>query len=178
MGTSPVAHATAQTDHPVRQGLWGIFEVFIDTIVMCTMTALVIMVTGTLTSGEVGASLTALSFGQGLPGPGDIIVTISTAFFAYTTILVAEFYTETGAQYVFGDKVVKPVRYIFVVGVVVGAVGGLQVVWGLFDLFMALTVAINAIMITYFLGDVKELTKEFFSSDGELEYDKSTSFNE
>ncbi|MGM0603620.1 MAG: alanine/glycine:cation symporter family protein [Bacillota bacterium] len=178
MGTSPMAHATAQTDHPARQGVWGIFEVFIDTIVMCTMTGLVIMVTGTLTSGEVGASLTALSFGQGLPGPGDLIVTISTAFFAYTTILVAEYYAETGAQYVFGDKVVKPFRYLFIIAIVIGAVGGLQVVWGLFDLFMALTVAINAVVITFFIGDVKRLTKEFFGSNGQLDYDQSTSFNE
>jgi AGCS family alanine or glycine:cation symporter len=168
MGTSPMAHATAQTDHPVRQAIWGIFEVFIDTIVMCTMTALVIMVTGTLASGEVGASLTALSFGQGLPGPGDLIVTLSTAFFAYTTILVAEYYAETGAQYVFGDKIVKPFRYVFIIGLVVGAVGGLKQVWGLFDLFMALTVAINAIIITFFIGDVKKLTKEFFGSNGNL----------
>jgi len=178
MGTSPMAHATAQTDHPARQGVWGIFEVFIDTIVMCTMTGLVIMVTGTLTSGEVGASLTALSFGQGLPGPGDLIVTISTAFFAYTTILVAEYYAETGAQYVFGDKIVKPFRYLFIIAIIIGAVGGLQVVWGLFDLFMALTVAINAVVITFFIGDVKRLTKEFFGNNGQLDYDQSTSFNE
>lgn len=168
MGTSPIAHATAQTDHPARQGIWGIFEVLVDTIIMCTMTALVIMVTGTLTSGEAGASLTALSFGQGLPGPGDLIVTVSTAFFAYTTILVAEFYAETGAQYVFGSKIIKPFRYIFIVGIVIGAVGGLQEVWGLFDVFMALTVAINAVVITYLRKDVIRLTEEFFSSDGQL----------
>jgi AGCS family alanine or glycine:cation symporter len=177
MGTSPMAHATAQTDHPARQGIWGIFEVFVDTIIMCTMTALVIMVTGTLASGEVGASLTALSFGQGLPGPGDLIVTLSTAFFAYTTILVAEYYAETGAQYVFGEKIVKPFRYVFIIGLVVGAVGGLKQVWGIFDLFMALTVAINAIVITYFIGDVKRLTKEFFGSDGQLDDSLSNSFN-
>ncbi len=177
MGTSPMAHATAQTDHPARQGIWGIFEVFVDTIIMCTMTALVIMVTGTLASGEVGASLTALSFGQGLPGPGDLIVTLSTAFFAYTTILVAEYYAETGAQYVFGEKIIKPFRYVFIIGLVVGAVGGLKQVWGIFDLFMALTVAINAIVITYFIGDVKRLTKEFFGSDGQLDDNLSNSFN-
>jgi AGCS family alanine or glycine:cation symporter len=135
------------------------------------------MVTGTMASGEVGASLTALSFGQGLPGPGDLIVTLSTAFFAYTTILVAEYYAETGAQYVFGEKIVKPFRYVFIIGLVVGAVGGLKQVWGIFDLFMALTVAINAIVITYFIGDVKRLTKEFFGSDGQLDDSLSNSFN-
>jgi AGCS family alanine or glycine:cation symporter len=68
----------------------------------------------------------------------------------------------------------QPFRYIFIIGVVVGAVGGLQQVWGLFDLFMALTVAINAIIITYFIGDVKKLTKEFFGSNGKLKENSFT----
>ncbi|MFW5994410.1 MAG: alanine/glycine:cation symporter family protein [Halanaerobiaceae bacterium] len=168
MGTSPIAHSTAITDHPSRQGIWGIFEVFIDTIVMCTMTAMVIMVTGTLTSGETGASLTALAFNQGLPGSGDIIVSLATVFFAFTTILLAEFYSETGLQYVFGNKVVKPFRYLFLIGLVLGAVGGLKEVWGLFDLFMALTVAINVIFVVAMRKDVIRLTEEFFGSDGKL----------
>ncbi|MFW5790752.1 MAG: alanine/glycine:cation symporter family protein [Bacillota bacterium] len=168
MGTSPIAHSTAITDHPARQGIWGIFEVLIDTIVMCTMTAMVIMVTGTLTSGETGASLTALAFNQGLPGSGDIIVSLATVFFAFTTILLAEFYSETGLQYVFGNKVVKPFRYLFLIGLVLGAVGGLKEVWGLFDLFMALTVAINVIFVVAMRKDVIRLTEEFFGSDGKL----------
>ncbi|MFN2364046.1 MAG: alanine/glycine:cation symporter family protein [Halarsenatibacteraceae bacterium] len=168
MGTSPIAHSTAITDHPSRQGIWGIFEVFIDTIVMCTMTAMVIMVTGTITSGEAGASLTALAFNQGLPGSGDLIVSLATVFFAFTTILLAEFYSETGLQYVFGSKVVKPFRYLFLIGLVLGAVGGLKQVWGLFDLFMALTVAINVIFVVAMRKDVIRLTEEFFGSDGKL----------
>lgn len=168
MGTSPIAHSTAITDHPARQGIWGIFEVFIDTIVMCTMTAMVIMVTGTITSGEAGASLTALAFNQGLPGSGDIIVSLATVFFAFTTILLAEFYSETGLQYVFGSKAVKPFRYLFLIGLVLGAVGGLRQVWGLFDLFMALTVAINVIFVVAMRKDVIRLTEEFFGSDGKL----------
>ena len=168
MGTSPIAHSTAITDHPSRQGIWGIFEVFIDTIVMCTMTAMVIMVTGTITSGEAGASLTALAFNQGLPGSGDIIVSLATVFFAFTTILLAEFYSETGLQYVFGSKAVKPFRYLFLIGLVLGAVGGLKQVWGLFDLFMALTVAINVIFVVAMRKDVIRLTEEFFGSDGKL----------
>lgn len=162
MGTSPVAHATATTDHPVRQGLWGIFEVFIDTIVMCTMTGLVILTTGVLASGEVGASLTASAFQAGLPGPGDLIVTISTIIFAYTTILVAEFYAETGGVYCFGNKIVMPFRVVFLVGLVVGSIGGLQAVWGLFDSFMAATVAINLIVVVILYKKVVELTNDFF----------------
>lgn len=162
MGTSPIAHATAATDHPSRQGLWGIFEVFVDTIIVCTMTGLVILVTGAIDSGEAGARLTALAFNNGLPGPGDLIVTVSTLFFAYTTILLAGFYAETGGQYVFGNKIVKPFRYAYILIVVLGSIGGLQLIWGLLDTFMAITVAINLVVIVVMRKDVVRLTKEFF----------------
>ncbi|KUL00895.1 MAG: Na+-linked D-alanine/glycine permease, partial [Synergistales bacterium 54_9] len=147
MGTSPIAHSTAITDHPVRQGMWGIFEVFVDTIVMCTLTGLVIVITGVLPSGEVGASLTASAFRSGLFGAGDLVVTVTTVLFAYTTILLAEFYAETGGIYCFGNKITYPFRIVFLIGLVIGSVGGLRVVWGLMDAFMAITVAINLIVI-------------------------------
>jgi len=166
MGTSPFAHATATTDHPVRQGMWGIFEVFVDTIVMCTMTGLVIMTTGVLSSGEVGASLTAMAFRTGLPGvAGDLIVTVSTILFAYTTILLAEFYSETGGIYCFGNKIVFPFRVVFLIGIVIGAIGGLQAVWGLFDAFMAATVSINLVVILVLHKQVVSLTQDFFSKE-------------
>jgi AGCS family alanine or glycine:cation symporter len=163
MGTSPFAHATATVDHPVRQGIWGVIEVFVDTIVMCTMTGLVIVITGAIGTGEQGASLTAAAFQAGLPGPGDLVVTISMLFFAYTTILVAEYYSEIGLVYCFGNKVVLPFRLLFMVGLVVGAVGGLQIVWGLLDAFMATTVAINLIVIMSLYKVVVKLTDEYFT---------------
>ncbi len=163
MGTSPFAHATATVDHPVRQGIWGVIEVFVDTIVMCTLTGLVIVITGAIGTGEQGASLTASAFKIGLWGPGDMVVTISMIFFAYTTILVAEYYSEIGLTYCFGNKVIFPFRILFLVGLVVGAVGGLQVVWGLLDAFMATTVAINLIVIMAFYKVVVKLTDEYFT---------------
>lgn len=165
MGTSPIAHATATTDHPAKQGLWGIFEVFVDTIIVCTITALIILVTGAWESGEVGASLTALAFRKGLPGPGDLIVTISTIIFAFTTILMAEYYAETGGVYCFGNKITKPFQYVYVIVLVMGAIGGLETIWGLLDTFMGITVAINLIVITILSKEVVILTKDFFSSD-------------
>jgi AGCS family alanine or glycine:cation symporter len=128
------------------------------------MTGLVIVVTGVLPSGEVGASLTATAFQAGLPGPGDLIVTVSILFFAFTTILVAEFYSETGAVYCFGNKSILPVRIIFLAAVVIGSIGGLRIVWGLLDLFMGITVAINLIVIVLLRKKVVELTKDFFNN--------------
>lgn len=164
MGTSPIAHSTAITDHPVRQGMWGIFEVFVDTIVMCTLTGLVIVITGVLPSGEVGASLTASAFRSGLFGAGDLVVTVTTVLFAYTTILLAEFYAETGGIYCFGNKITYPFRIVFLIGLVIGSVGGLRVVWGLMDAFMAITVAINLIVIMALYKKVVSLTQEFFET--------------
>jgi AGCS family alanine or glycine:cation symporter len=164
MGTSPIAHSTAITDHPVRQGMWGIFEVFVDTIVMCTLTGLVIVITGVLPSGEVGASLTASAFRSGLFGAGDLVVTVTTVLFAYTTILLAEFYAETGGIYCFGNKITYPFRIVFLIGLVIGSVGGLRVVWGLMDAFMAITVAINLVVIMALYKKVVALTQEFFET--------------
>lgn len=176
MGTSPIAHSTATTDHPARQGVWGIFEVFVDTIIMCTLTGLVIVVTGSIESGEQGASLTAYAFNQGLPGPGDWIVSISIAVFAYTTILVAGFYSETGGAYVFGNKIIMPYRFVYLIGLVVGAVGGLQIIWGLFDSFMAVTVAINLVVVVALRKEVMRLTSEFFNGKGKL-FDNNSEAN-
>jgi len=164
MGTSPIAHSTAITDHPVRQGMWGIFEVFVDTIVMCTLTGLVIVITGVLPSGEIGASLTASAFRSGLFGAGDLVVTVTTVLFAYTTILLAEFYAETGGIYCFGNKITYPFRIVFLIGLVIGSVGGLRVVWGLMDAFMAITVAINLVVIMALYKKVVSLTQEFFDT--------------
>jgi AGCS family alanine or glycine:cation symporter len=164
MGTSPMAHSTAITDHPVRQGMWGIFEVFVDTIIMCTLTGLVIVITGVLPSGEVGASLTASAFRSGLFGAGDVVVTVTTVLFAYTTILLAEFYAETGGIYCFGNKITYPFRIVFLIGLVIGSVGGLQTIWGLMDAFMAITVAINLIVIMALYKKVVSLTQEFFDT--------------
>jgi len=164
MGTSPMAHSTAITDHPVRQGMWGIFEVFVDTIIMCTLTGLVIVITGVLPSGEVGASLTASAFRSGLFGAGDVVVTVTTVLFAYTTILLAEFYAETGGIYCFGNKITYPFRIVFLIGLIIGSVGGLQTIWGLMDAFMAITVAINLIVIMALYKKVVSLTQEFFDT--------------
>ncbi|MCP4377088.1 MAG: sodium:alanine symporter family protein, partial [bacterium] len=105
LGSSPMAHATAKTDHPARQGLWGIFEVFFDTIIMCTATALVILLTGAWTSGEQDAALTisafSIPFGDTI---GISLVTLCMILTAYDTILAWCFYGETCCSFVFGHS--------------------------------------------------------------------------
>lgn len=162
MGSAPVAHATATTTHPVQQGIWGVFEVFLDTMVVCSATALVILFTGVLPTGIQGAELTTLAFTTGLGGLGNAIVTISIIFFAYTTTLTNEFYCETGIVYAFGNKAGIAIRYLYIIGLVYGAIGGLEHIWGIADFFMAIVVIINLLVIFALRKQVWEATYDYF----------------
>ena len=111
LGSAPIVHAAAVTDHPVRQGLYGIFEVFIDTFVVCLVTGLVILTTGAWEEGLTGAALSARGFELGLPGAwGHGIVTIGVLLFAFSTLIGWSFYGETSAVYLLGHKAVLPYR--------------------------------------------------------------------
>ncbi|GAB6069383.1 sodium:alanine symporter family protein [Thiomicrorhabdus hydrogeniphila] len=122
LGTAPIAHAAAKTKDPVQQGHIAMLGTFIDTIILCTMTALVIMVTGVWQSGETGSPLTALAFSTGLGSDfGAIVVAIGLAIFAFTTLLGWSYYGERCAEYVAGVKVITGYRVLWVIAVFAGA---------------------------------------------------------
>ncbi|SDK57010.1 alanine/glycine:cation symporter family protein [Natronincola ferrireducens] len=163
LGSAPIAHAAARTDHPVRQGLWGIFEVFADTIVICTLTALTILSTGVWDSGITGAALTTEAFNKGLPGPGGVIVAIGILFFAFSTILSWAYYGEKCAEHIFGSGVNKFYRIIWLPLILVGAVGSLDLIWDIADTLNGLMAIPNLIGLLGLSGVVFSLTKEFFT---------------
>jgi len=168
LGSAPIAHAAATTDHPVRQGLWGIFEVFADTIVICSITALAIVTTGVWETGESGAVLTTLAFNTAIPG-GGIIVTVGLILFAYSTILGWAYYGERCLEYLAGTKPILAYRLLWSVFIVIGAVGGLEFVWSLADTLNGLMAIPNLIGVLFLSGTVVKLTKEFFTKEkGEL----------
>jgi len=122
LGTAPIAHAAAKTKDPVEQGHIAMLGTFIDTIILCTMTALVIMVTGVWQSGETGSPLTALAFSTGLGSDlGSIVVAIGLAVFAFTTLIGWSYYGERCAEYVAGVKVITGYRVLWVIAVFAGA---------------------------------------------------------
>ncbi|GKT12092.1 MAG: alanine or glycine:cation symporter, AGCS family [Thiomicrorhabdus sp.] len=122
LGTAPIAHAAAKTKDPVHQGHIAMLGTFIDTIILCTMTALVIMVTGVWTSGETGSPLTALAFSTGLGSNfGAIFVAIALAIFAFTTLVGWSYYGERCAEYIAGTKVITGYRILWILAVFVGA---------------------------------------------------------
>lgn len=157
LGSASIVHAQAR-NKPFVQGFWGMWEVFIDTLVVCTMTALVILLTGVLGSvGEdgdaiTGANLTSLAFTQGLPGLGGYVVLIAIVFFAYTTMLTWSFYGEKSWEYLFGRRVVLPYRLIFLCFVFAGAVIELDLVWSIADTFNGLMAAPNLIALILLAG--------------------------
>lgn len=160
-GTAPIAHATAKTDHPVRQGMWGITEVFIDTFLVGSVTALAILVTGVLDSGEDATILASLAFGTVMPG-FQYVVGISLVLFAYSTIITVGFYGESMFYYLGGKKLSLVYRSVFLPFTLLGAVGGLQAIWSIADLLLALAVIPNLIAITLLSPKVIALTKDFF----------------
>ncbi|BCN94181.1 sodium:alanine symporter [Thiomicrorhabdus immobilis] len=122
LGTAPIAHAAAKTNNPVEQGHIAMLGTFIDTIILCTMTALVIMVTGVWQSGETGSPLTALAFNTGLNSEfGSIVVAIGLAVFAFTTLVGWSYYGEKCAEYIAGTKVITGYRILWVIAVFAGA---------------------------------------------------------
>jgi AGCS family alanine or glycine:cation symporter len=148
LGSAPMAHAAAQTDHPVRQGLYGIFEVFVDTILVCTSTGLLVLVTGEWTMGETGAALAAKAFETGLPGVwGDLIVTTAILAFAFSTLLGWSFYGETAIGYLLGTKAILPYRIAWLAAAYLGAVGSLHVIWDVADTLNGLMALPNLVAL-------------------------------
>jgi AGCS family alanine or glycine:cation symporter len=165
LGSAPIAHAAATTDHPVRQGLWGVFEVFTDTIVICSITALSILVTGVWETGESGAVLSAMAFDTGIPVVGRFIVSIGLILFAYSTILGWEYYGERCLEYLAGTKPIIVYRLLWVVAVVVGAIGGLEFMWDLADTLNGLMAFPNLVGVLILSPVVFKLTREFFAKE-------------
>jgi AGCS family alanine or glycine:cation symporter len=163
LGSAPMVHAAAQTDHPVRQGMYGIFEVFVDTILICTTTGLVILVTGVWDGGATGAALSAQAFETGLPGAwGDLVVTTGLVLFAYSTIIGWSYYGETGIVYLLGARAALPYRLAWLVFIYVGATGSLHLVWDVADTLNGLMAIPNLVSVLVSIPLLLRLQREFF----------------
>jgi AGCS family alanine or glycine:cation symporter len=164
LGSAPMVHAAAQTDHPVRQGLYGIFEVFVDTILVCTTTGLAVLVTGVWTTGSTGAALAGAAFSAGLPGTwGNIVVTISLVLFAYSTVIGWSYYGETGIVYLLGSRAALPYRLLWLIFIYLGATGSLHLVWDIADTLNGLMALPNLLSVLLSLALLRRLVNEFFS---------------
>jgi AGCS family alanine or glycine:cation symporter len=141
LGSAPIAHAAAKEDEPVREGLVAMMGPFIDTLLVCTLTALVIVVSGVWSSGLNGATLTARAFKVSMPLRGDFVVGFGLIFFALSTIISWSYYGDRCIYYLFGNKTIRLYRWIFCLLIPLGAVVKVELIWNLADItnaFMAL----------------------------------------
>ena len=160
LGSAPIAHAAAKTDDPVRQGLIAMLGTFIDTILVCTMTALVIVLTGSWTSGKTGAALAAQAFDSGLLQVGGVVVTSGLMVFAFTTLLGWSYYGERCAEYVFGVRAIQPFRILWVIVIPIGAMGDLGWVWLVADILNGLMALPNLIALVALSPVIIQVTRD------------------
>ncbi|WP_302416312.1 alanine/glycine:cation symporter family protein [Blautia marasmi] len=167
LGSAPIAAAAAQTKSPVRQGLVSMTGTFIDTIVICTMTGLSIVVTGTWNTGLEGVAITTAAFQKGLPFPpvvASVVLMVCLVFFAFTTILGWNYYGERCIEYLFNRnrKVVKGYRWLYILAIFIGPYMTVQAVWNIADIFNALMAFPNLIALAALSRVVFEETKAYF----------------
>lgn len=160
MGSTPHAHATADVKHPADQGIIAMMGVFIDTFIILTLTALVILSTGALSSGATGSALAQIAFDSAFGSFGEIFIAICMLFFAFTTIIGWYYFGEINVRHLFGDKMVKVYTILVVVFVLVGSALKVDLVWNMSDMFNGLMVIPNLIAILASIKVVKKLSRE------------------
>jgi AGCS family alanine or glycine:cation symporter len=160
LGTAGIAQAAGMSASPVRSGLIGMMGTFFDTIVVCSMTGLAIVVSGAWTSGETGAALTQLAFQSAMPGVGDEVVAIALAIFAVTTIFGWSYYGERCWQFLAGARTIKPYRVLWTLAVFFGAVTHLDLAWTIADTLNALMAVPNLVALLALSPVVVRLTRE------------------
>jgi AGCS family alanine or glycine:cation symporter len=164
LGSAPIAAAAAKTDDPVKQALVSMTQTFIDTLVVCTMTALIILMAPIWTTGVNAGELTLKSFEFFLGDFGAIIVVFATVLFGYSTILGWSYYGERAFEYIFGDSSIKIYRIVFVSFIVVGAMTELKLVWNFSDLANGLMAIPNLIALLLLSKVITEETNRYFKS--------------
>ena len=164
LGSAAIAHAAAKTDDPIQQGLVGMVGVFIDTLIVCTLTGLVIITSGLWTGDVNGAALTSAAFGATLPW-GGALVAVSLALFAFTTLLGWSYYGERAVEFLFGIKAIWPYRIVWVLAIPVGAMTSLDLVWNMADALNALMALPNLIALFILAPAVFTMTRNYWAKD-------------
>ncbi len=160
-GSAAMAHSTAKVEEPVREGLVAMLGPFIDTIFICTMTALVIITTGQWDSGINGAPLTMHAFNYALPTYGTWMVVVGIMLFAFSTVVAWSYYGEKGIEYLAGKKAKLPYKWVYIIFTLLGARFDLKTVWSYADTANGLMAVPNLIAIVVLSGSVVAMTKKY-----------------
>lgn len=162
-GSAPVIHSAAKVDHPAEQGLTGVTEVFLDTFVLCTITGLVIGVTGVLDSGASGSVLVIHAFAS-VWKPLKNVVSVSLLLFCITTLMSQWYFGFVGLNYIFGRKTAEKFQYVFPVFCMIGALLEIELVWTIQDIALGLLTIPNLCAMIWLWPDVRRATKEYFTN--------------
>jgi len=163
LGSAPIAHAAAQTNDPVKQGMIAMLGTFIDTLILCSLTAFVIIITGAWESGLQGAPMTSMAFSTGLYGYGNYVVSFGLILFAFTTILGWSYYGERCAEYLFGVQIIIYYRVLWIIAIFTGAVIKLELVWTFADVLNGLMALPNLVALLLLSPVVFSKTRQYFN---------------
>ena len=163
LGSTPIAHAAAKIDQPIKEGLVAMLGPFIDTIVVCTMTALVIIVSGVWKSGETGVVLSSMAYEKGIYG-GRYIVVAGVVLFAFSTIISWSYYGNRCIKYLLGEKTIYTYKWLYVFLIFIGAIVHLEIVWNFSDVTNGLMAIPNLIALLGLSKVVAKETNNYFSS--------------
>ena len=164
LGSAPIAAAAARTNDPVKQALVSMTQTFIDTLIVCTMTALIILTANAWTQGVSPAELTSVSMAETLGSTGNMIVAIATALFAYSTLIGWNYYGEKAIEYLFGPRAIPSYRVLFTAAVMLGATTSLTFVWNFSDLMNGMMAIPNLIGLLLLAKIVKSETNRYFTA--------------
>ncbi|MGY6216420.1 alanine/glycine:cation symporter family protein [Methylolobus aquaticus] len=166
LGSAPIAAAAARSRSPVEQALVSMTQTFIDTLVVCSMTALIILTADAWKAGVSAADLTAASFAETLGVAGGLIVTLGISLFGYSTLIGWNYYGEKAIEYLVGPRGIKPYRVVFVSMIMVGAMTKLELVWSFSDLMNGMMAVPNLIGLLLLSGVIRSETREYFRPTG------------
>lgn len=162
LGSAPIAAAAARTQDPVKQALVSMTQTFIDTLLVCTITALVILTADAWTQGVDAGQLTSASFAETLGDTGELIIALATATFAYSTLIGWNYYGEKAIEYLFGARAIRIYRIVFIAAVIIGAMMNLEFVWNFSDLMNGMMALPNLIGLLILSNVVKNETDRYF----------------
>jgi AGCS family alanine or glycine:cation symporter len=161
LGSAPIAHAAAKASHPAEEGMVAMLGAYIDTLIIGTLTAFVILTTGVWRTGATGPELSATAFRIALPGPGDLVVSLGLIFFAFTTIIGWAYYGERAVAYIAGPRAVLPYRVAWTAAAFAGAVGRVRAVWAFSDIMNGLMALPNLIAVIALSGVVARIARNY-----------------
>jgi AGCS family alanine or glycine:cation symporter len=164
LGSAPIAHGIARVNHPAEQGVVGIFEVFVDTIVVCSLTGFVILISGLWTDPayqNASGDLTAAALSTSLPF-ASAIVALCSFLFGFSTLIGWSYYGEKCVEFLVGSRMIVPYRVVFTLLIMVGALVSVELVWAVGTLLNGFMAFPNLVGILFLIGTVRRLTRDYF----------------